>query len=122
MPADLRHLLLALGTLDEQDVGASLCVGLATAQGLVEAEAGTGISAGHDEEIGRTSGCSHHRDLTHHVVGWDHAPARGMSAALGEHLVLDLDCRSTGGLVALDRALKVKEPAEPGIGIAHDRR
>jgi hypothetical protein len=45
-----------------------------------------------------------------------------VSAFLGEHLVLDLDGRGAGPLVALDGALDVEQSAEAGVGIADDGR
>ena len=120
--ADARHLLLALGALDEENVGARPGVGLAAAQRLVEAEAGARVGPGDDEKVGRGAAGRGHLDLAHHLVDGHHAPARGMPAPLGEHLVLDLDRGRAGRLVALDRALQVEQTAKAGIGIADDRR
>ena len=52
MPADARHLLLALRALDEQDVGAGLGVGLPAPQRLVEPVVSARIRARNDEKVG----------------------------------------------------------------------
>jgi hypothetical protein len=98
--ADGAHLLHALWRLDEEDVGAGLRVGLGAAQGLVEPERGARIGAGDDEEVLRGARLGGHADLLHHVRRPYHAPPRRVAALLREFLVLELDGRRAGFLVA----------------------
>ena len=59
--------------------------------------------------------------LRHHLGGGDHLLALEMAAALGKHLVLDLDRVGAGALQHLDGAPHVERVAEAGVGIDHQR-
>ncbi len=50
--ADPLELLDALGTLDEQPVGAGVEIKLGAAEGLIEAVGGDGVGPGDEEEVG----------------------------------------------------------------------
>src|SRR5215831_3798381 len=118
MATDARHLRLALGALDEQYVGAGLGVGLSALQRLVETVTGACVCAGDEQEVGRGPAGRRDLELFDHLFGWHHPSAGCVPTALGEYLVLDLDCGRAGALVAANRALDIEEAAEPGIGVA----
>ena len=56
-----------------------------------------------------------------HLGGGNDLLALEMAAALGEHLVLDLDRVGAGALQHLDGAPHVERIAEAGVGIDHQR-
>ena len=57
------------------------------------------------------------RDLARHVVRRNDAPARRVAALLGELLVLELDRRRPGALVAANGMAHVEEAAVAGVAV-----
>ena len=119
---DARHLGLALGRFDEQDVGAGLCVGLRAPQRLVEPQRGPCVGARDDQEVRRGARIDRDLDLADHVRHRDHPPARRVTALLRELLVLELDRGDAGLLVAPHRAAHVEQPAVAGVRVGDHRR
>jgi hypothetical protein len=60
---------LAFGGFDEDDVGAGLAIHAAAADRLLQAEAGAGVGAGDEEEVGALAGLGGDLDLEDHLLG-----------------------------------------------------
>ena len=99
-----------------------LPVEFAATDRLVQAQAGTGVGAGDEQEILALACLDGHLDLQRHLLGGDDAAARGMAALLRHFLVLELDGGHACRLIAHDRVAHVQQAAVARIGIADHRR
>ena len=116
------HLVFGFRTLDEHDVGPGLRIQLAAGNGLVQSQRGAGVGAGDDQEVTAFAGGNRDLDLQRHLGSGYHPAARRVAALLGRLLILDLDRRHAGGLVAGYGVPDVQQAAIPGVGIGDDRR
>ncbi len=81
-----------------------------------------GIGAGDDDEIAVGAGGAGGADFRGHRLGLDQPLAREVPAALGQHLVLQVNARNAGALEEAHAALDVERLAEAGVGVAQERQ
>jgi hypothetical protein len=106
----------------KQDVRPRLCVHLAAPQRLIEAERGARIGARHDEEIRVAPAFHRDRDLAHHVLRRNHAPARRVPTFLREFLIFELNARGPRRLVAANGLAHVQKAAVTGVTVGDQGR
>ena len=75
---------------DKSDVGPGFAVGGGALEGGGEAFRRDGIGACDDQKVVVVPRVDGRLDLSNHLLGRDHLLARKMAAALGKHLILDL--------------------------------
>jgi hypothetical protein len=119
---DCLHFFGTLRRLDEEHVGACRCIGFRPADRLVETEARAGISAGDDQEIIAAPAVGRHFDLLDHIRHGHHASIGRVAAFLREFLILELDGRDAGILIAANGVANIEQSAIAGIRIGNDRR
>jgi hypothetical protein len=116
--ADLLH---RLAHLEEQHVGAGLEVGLAALERVLQAVHHDRVAARDDHEIGVVPGVERGLDLARHLLRGDQALADHVAAALGPHLVLDMDAGHPGALELAHRARGVEGVAVAVVGVDDHR-
>ena len=119
---DALQFVLAFRTLHEDDVGTGLGVELAAPDRLVEAERRPRVGARDHQKIVALPGFDRDLDLEHHLVGGNDAAAGRVAALLRQFLILDLDRRDAGRLVAAHGLAHVQETAVAGVRICDQRR
>mmetsp|Transcript_144532 Transcript_144532/g.463133 ORF Transcript_144532/g.463133 Transcript_144532/m.463133 type:complete len:231 (-) Transcript_144532:87-779(-) len=120
-PPDLRHFLLRLGRLHEQDVRARVREGAAPADRLLQAQICSRIRPRDYQKIRRRSRRDGNFNLGDRLLDRNHFPARRVPALFGELLVFKLYGTRACRLVALDRVLHVEQATEPSIRVTDQR-
>src|SRR5439155_23149697 len=115
-------LVLILGGLDEQDVGAGVAVATGPLDGADHPLDGPGVGAGDDDEIVRPAGGDGGADLRLHLRRRDDLLALHVTALLRGDLILDVDGGHAGALVLLHGADHVDRVAVAGIGVGDHRQ
>jgi hypothetical protein len=116
-----RDVVLAGRRLDEQQIGARVGVGTATGDGGGEPVDRRGVGAGDQEEVGVAAGGDGGPDLADHLVDADHGLAAHVPALLGHHLVLQVDPRDAGLLIALHGPHHVDRVTGARVGVGDHR-
>jgi hypothetical protein len=119
---DPGHLCFALRRFDEENVGASLHVGFAASQRLIQTQGAARVCACNDQELRIATGFDRDFDPSAHILDGDDSPAGGVPAFLGEFLVLELNRRGAGGLVATHRAANVEQASVACVAVGDKRR
>ncbi|CFM03260.1 Uncharacterised protein [Bordetella pertussis] len=113
----LAHLVLVDDRLDEQDVRARLGETPGALDGGVETLDSARVGAGDDEEILVAPRVGRRLDLRHHLGQRRHALAGEVAAALGKHLVFQLDGIGPGALQHPHGMPYIDRVAEAGVGV-----
>ena len=114
-------LVLALGRLDEQHVRARVAVAPRALERGVEPLDRARVGAGDDHELRRAAGLDRGAHLLDHLARRDHLLAVHVAAALGRHLVLEVEPGDAGRLVLADRAHHVERVAVAVVGVGDHR-
>ncbi len=121
-PRHRLQLLARARRFDEQEVGARIDVKGGALERTVEPFDRDGVRAGNDQRLRRAPGVERCLDLADHLARTDERLVGQVTAALGRHLILDLQRRSTPTFELADRALDVERIAEPGVDIDNHRQ
>ena len=118
---NLREIVARARRLDEQDVGARLGIEPPALDRAVEVLDRRGVGAADDQRRLRLPRIDRRPDLARHLRRGNDRLAGEMPAALGEHLVLELDRRGPCPLEQPHRPLHVERVAVAGVGIDDQR-
>jgi hypothetical protein len=80
------------------------------------------VGAGDDKKIGARSRFCGDRNLADHLVSRNDAAVRRVPTLFGEFLVLDLNRRRAGPLIAANGMAHIEEPAIAGVAVGDKRR
>ena len=111
----LQSILLGLGRLEENNVGAFGLEVFTARQRFVEAMHGAGIGPRHDQNVGIGLGVDRGADLHPRLGPRDHLLAAGVATLLRADLVLDHHAGCAGTRVFDHRALDVERVAVAGM-------
>ncbi len=121
LPRHALDLLLGPRRLDEEHVGARPGRGLAAAERLVEPGRRDRVGSRDDEEVRVRARLDRGADLSLELGEGNDLVTREMSAALGRHLVLEVECRHPRALVQPHRPPHRERVAVARVGVGDER-
>ena len=124
--ADMRHLFLVLWAFHESEVRARFQKRIGAGDGFFHGTAMRAARIGarddHEIRIQRIARFAGGADFQHRFITRNHFPPRDMAAALGRHLVFQMQPRHTGTDIFFHRADNIDGIAKTRIGIGNQRR